>query len=293
MLRRPPRPPLPPSAHDMVREARLQLALAPQGIRLPPILAVCEDESVLGVPFYVMGFLDGHVVTDRLPAGLEDPAARSRARRGARSTRWWRSTPPTSSDPALAAFARPGSYLERQVRRFSQLWEINATREIPDVEEVGAAPCRRAAGAAAGFGRPRRLPAREPHGRAGPSRPRRRQSSTGRWERSAIRAPTSATCSRRTPSPAAARARSVSRRSPRWRDSRRRCSWSRATRSEAGARSGRSAGSRRSRSGRPPSSARRSTAATHGASSAPRTRAPPRFEQAVPLMAETAAAALD
>jgi hypothetical protein len=78
VLRRPPRPPLPPSAHDMVREARLQLALAPQGIRLPPILAVCEDESVLGVPFYVMGFLEGHVVPDRLPPGLEDPAARGR-----------------------------------------------------------------------------------------------------------------------------------------------------------------------------------------------------------------------
>ena len=31
----------------MVREARLQLALAPQGIRLPPILAICDDEGVL------------------------------------------------------------------------------------------------------------------------------------------------------------------------------------------------------------------------------------------------------
>ncbi len=51
VLRRPPRPPLPPSAHDVVREARLQLALAPQGIRLPPIVAVCADEAVIGVPF--------------------------------------------------------------------------------------------------------------------------------------------------------------------------------------------------------------------------------------------------
>src|SRR6266704_681232 len=65
VLRRPPRPPLPPSAHDMVREARLQLALAPQGIRLPTIVALGEDESVLGVPFYVMDYLDGHVLTDR------------------------------------------------------------------------------------------------------------------------------------------------------------------------------------------------------------------------------------
>src|SRR3954471_6540886 len=63
VLRRPPRPPLPPSAHDMVREARLQLALAPQGVRLPTIRAVCEDESVIGVPFYVMDYIDADVVT--------------------------------------------------------------------------------------------------------------------------------------------------------------------------------------------------------------------------------------
>ncbi|HEY7179453.1 MAG TPA: phosphotransferase family protein [Gaiella sp.] len=136
VLRRPPRPPLPPSAHDMVREARLQLALAPHGIRLPPILAVCEGEGVLGVPFYVMRFLDGHVITAELPVGLEDPAARRRLGEQlvdalveihAADVR----------DPALAAFARDGSYLERQVRRFSQLWEINATRELPAVVEAG------------------------------------------------------------------------------------------------------------------------------------------------------------
>ncbi|HEX6724577.1 MAG TPA: phosphotransferase family protein [Gaiella sp.] len=136
VLRRPPRPPLPPSAHDMVREARLQLALGPQGIRLPPIVAICEDESVLGVPFYVMGFLDGHVVTDRLPAGLDDPAARARLGEELIDA-LVEIHAADVSDPALAAFARPGSYLERQVRRFSQLWEINATRDLPVVVEVG------------------------------------------------------------------------------------------------------------------------------------------------------------
>ena len=45
MLRRPPPPPLPPSAHDVVREARLQLALAEQGVRVPRVLAICEDPS--------------------------------------------------------------------------------------------------------------------------------------------------------------------------------------------------------------------------------------------------------
>src|ERR687892_1986771 len=78
-LRRPPRPPLPPSAHDVVREARLQLALREAGFsRLPTIVAVAEDESILGVPFYVMTYLDGHVVTDELVPGLEAESARRR-----------------------------------------------------------------------------------------------------------------------------------------------------------------------------------------------------------------------
>ncbi len=80
VLRRPPRPPLPPSAHDVVREARLQLALREAGFaRLPTIVAVCEDESLLGVPFYVMTYLDGVVPTDELPPGLETEAARARS----------------------------------------------------------------------------------------------------------------------------------------------------------------------------------------------------------------------
>jgi aminoglycoside phosphotransferase (APT) family kinase protein len=136
VLRRPPRPPLPPSAHDMVREARLQLALVPQGIRLPEILAVCDDESILGVHFYVMRYLEGSVVTTALPPGLETPAARLRLAYDLVDSLAEIHAADVSTAP-LAAFARPGSYLERQVSRFTQLWEINRTRPIPAVEEVG------------------------------------------------------------------------------------------------------------------------------------------------------------
>src|SRR3954447_13909028 len=78
VLRRPPRPPYPPSTHDVVREARLQLALAPLGARVPEVLALCEDVDVLGVPFYVMAHVEGAVITDELPGRL---AADERARR--------------------------------------------------------------------------------------------------------------------------------------------------------------------------------------------------------------------
>jgi aminoglycoside phosphotransferase (APT) family kinase protein len=138
VLRRPPRPPLPPSAHDMVREARLQLAIrAGAFTRLPKIVAVCDDESVLGVPFYVMDWLDGHVVTDTLPPGLGSGDARRRLGEELVDALVEIHAADVSG-AGLAAFARPGSYNARQARRFSQLWEINRTREVPTVDEVGS-----------------------------------------------------------------------------------------------------------------------------------------------------------
>ena len=134
VLRRPPRPPLPPSAHDMVREAGLQNAIRAAGFtRLADIVAVCEDESVLGVPFYVMRFIDGHVITQELPRGLESEDARHALGMDLVDTLV---EIHAARGPSLDAFARPGSYLERQVKRFSQLWEINQTRDVPAVDEV-------------------------------------------------------------------------------------------------------------------------------------------------------------
>jgi aminoglycoside phosphotransferase (APT) family kinase protein len=138
VLRRPPRPPLPPSAHDMVREAGLQNALRAAGFaRLPEIVAVCDDDAVIGVPFYVMRFIDGHVVTSELPPGLEQPDARFALGMDLVDA-LTEIHAADVSHPALAAFARSGSYLERQVRRFTELWAINKTRELTQVEEVGA-----------------------------------------------------------------------------------------------------------------------------------------------------------
>src|ERR1700743_2935286 len=77
ILRRPPRGPLPPSAHDVLREARLLSALEPTIARTPRVLAVCDDAAVIGAPFYGMELVDGVVITDRMPAALDDPAGRA------------------------------------------------------------------------------------------------------------------------------------------------------------------------------------------------------------------------
>src|SRR5579862_261814 len=51
VLRRPPRGPLPPSAHDVLREARLLRALQATPVRTPSVLGACDDVAVIGAPF--------------------------------------------------------------------------------------------------------------------------------------------------------------------------------------------------------------------------------------------------
>ena len=135
VLRRPPRPPLPPSAHDVLREARLLRALEPTPVRVPVVLASCDDDSVLGVPFYVMEEVLGSVITSDMPEPLDNPAERGRLcdelvdRLVEIHAVDWRAC-------GLEGYGKPTGYLERQVRRFSGLWEHNKTRELPVVEEM-------------------------------------------------------------------------------------------------------------------------------------------------------------
>jgi aminoglycoside phosphotransferase (APT) family kinase protein len=137
VVRRPPRPPLPPSAHDVLREARLLRALEPTDARVPRVLAVCEDEAVVGAPFYVMERLHGEVITTAVPAALDTPAERRRVGEELVDALVevhavdWRAC-------GLEGFGRPTGYLERQVRRFGGLWEHSRTRDVPAVERIGA-----------------------------------------------------------------------------------------------------------------------------------------------------------
>jgi aminoglycoside phosphotransferase (APT) family kinase protein len=137
VLRRPPRPPLPPSAHDVLREARLLRALEGTAVRVPRVIATCDDESVLGVPFYVMEEIEGHVITDTIPEPLDTPEERARigcelieALAEIHETDW--------RECGLEGFGKPTGYLERQLRRFGGLWDHNKTRELPRVGELAA-----------------------------------------------------------------------------------------------------------------------------------------------------------
>jgi aminoglycoside phosphotransferase (APT) family kinase protein len=137
VLRRPPRPPLPPSAHDVLREARLLTAVQDADVRTPDVLATCDDESVIGAPFYVMERVEGDVMTADVPAALDDEPSRARIGEELIDALVevhavdWRAC-------GLEGYGKPTGYLDRQLRRFGGLWEHNRTRELPVLDKVTA-----------------------------------------------------------------------------------------------------------------------------------------------------------
>jgi aminoglycoside phosphotransferase (APT) family kinase protein len=135
VLRRPPRPPLPPSAHDVLREARLLSAVQDADVRTPRVLATCDAEAVIGAPFYVMERVEGHVMTAEVPEALRDETHRIGEELVDALVEIhavdWRAC-------GLEGYGKPTGYLDRQLRRFGGLWEHNRTRELPVLERVTA-----------------------------------------------------------------------------------------------------------------------------------------------------------
>jgi aminoglycoside phosphotransferase (APT) family kinase protein len=134
VVRRPPRGPLEPSTHDVLREARVLRALEGRA-PVPRVLLECDDLSVIGAPFYVMERIAGEVIADAVPPALDTEPERRRMGEqlvDALVTLHgvdWRAA-------GLEGFGRPEGYLERQIRRFGGLWERHRTRDLPAVERV-------------------------------------------------------------------------------------------------------------------------------------------------------------
>jgi aminoglycoside phosphotransferase (APT) family kinase protein len=116
---------------------RLLSAVENTSIRVPKVLLACDDESILGVPFYVMEYLEGSVITSELPPALDSPGERRRIGEELIDALAeihavdWRAC-------GLEGYGKGYGYLERQLRRFNGLWEHNKTRELPVIQELGA-----------------------------------------------------------------------------------------------------------------------------------------------------------
>ena len=122
------------------------------------MLATCDDECVIGAPFYVMELIEGDVLNTR--------AAGRRSTAGARigdelvdalvevHAVDWRAC-------GLEGYGKPTGYLDRQLRRFTGLWEHNRTRELAGARPRSPPGWPSTCPSRARDDRPRRLPARQ------------------------------------------------------------------------------------------------------------------------------------
>jgi aminoglycoside phosphotransferase (APT) family kinase protein len=134
-LRRPPLRSVLASAHDVGREARIMSALAPTDVPVPVVAGHCTDDSVNGAPFFVMDFVEGHILRDT-PTAEELSLD---ARRHAAEAMIDGLVKIHAVDPdavGLGDLGRKEGYIERQLRRWHGQWEKSKTRELPAIDEV-------------------------------------------------------------------------------------------------------------------------------------------------------------
>ena len=111
VLRKKPPGALLPSAHAVDREYRVQKALADTPVPVARQYLFCDDESVIGTPFYVMERMEGRVYTDSAMPGVEPEERRRMYRALAEALAALHSVDPETI--RLGDFGRPGNYFER------------------------------------------------------------------------------------------------------------------------------------------------------------------------------------
>jgi aminoglycoside phosphotransferase (APT) family kinase protein len=136
-LRRPPRGPLLPTAHDVMREYRVLKALQDTAVPVPRIYAACDDPAYIGAPFYLMEYMRGEVIRAdgksfaRTPALRRIVSERMVELLATLQAVDWRAV-------GLEGFGRPDGYLERQLRRWTDQLErtVPHTRPLPVMAKV-------------------------------------------------------------------------------------------------------------------------------------------------------------
>ena len=139
VLRRPPLGPVAAGAHDMTREYRVLSRLWASFDKAPRAYALCEDESVLGSPFFVMERKPGVVIRDSIPGsfgGGRDPVANQKLSMVIIDT--LAELHAVDADSCgLGDLGNPDGFLDRQVDGWSRRWEQARHEENVVADEVG------------------------------------------------------------------------------------------------------------------------------------------------------------
>jgi len=123
-----------PSAHAIEREYRVMDALASTDVPVARMLALCEDESVIGRAFYVMEFVQGRVLWDQSLPGMT-PA--ERAAIYDETNRVIAALHTVDIEAAgLSGYGKPGNYFERQIGRWSKQYVASETEKIDAMDRL-------------------------------------------------------------------------------------------------------------------------------------------------------------
>ncbi|NDE71000.1 MAG: phosphotransferase family protein, partial [Actinobacteria bacterium] len=136
VLRRPPLSHGLASAHDMGREYRMISALQNSGVPVPRTRALCTDSEVNGADFYVMDFVDGHIVRD-VPIAERVLTVETRARASESLVDTLAKIHAVDvAKVGLHDFSRHEGYIARQLKRWYGQWNAQKTRELAVVDRV-------------------------------------------------------------------------------------------------------------------------------------------------------------
>jgi aminoglycoside phosphotransferase (APT) family kinase protein len=134
VVRRKPPGKLLPSAHAVDREFRVMSALAGTGVPVAKMHAFCEDDGVIGTAFYVMEYVEGRILWDPTLPGMI-PALRA-----AHYDELNRVIATLHQVDYIAAglsdFGRAGSYIERQVARWSKQYQAAGAARIDAMDRL-------------------------------------------------------------------------------------------------------------------------------------------------------------
>ena len=136
ILRRPPLGHTLPTAHDMAREHRVLAALEATAVPVPRVLHLDDADGPLGVPFYVMERVIGHVCRNALPPGYAQTAQQRAAIGSALIDTLADLHTVDAAAVGLADFGRPAGFMERQLRRWYEQWERSRTTDLPALDAL-------------------------------------------------------------------------------------------------------------------------------------------------------------
>ena len=123
-----------PSAHAIEREFAVMKGLSGTAVPVAQMHVLCEDEAIIGRAFYVMEFVAGRVLWDQSLPGMTN------AQRGEIYDEMNRVIAALHSvkfaEQGLANYGKPGSYIERQIGRWSKQYAASQTQVIPEMDRL-------------------------------------------------------------------------------------------------------------------------------------------------------------